>query len=191
MLNIVLFGPPGAGKGTQSKKIEEKYHLLHISTGDLLFREVSAGTLLGQQAKQCMLAGKLVPDETVVSMIENKIKSNLKAAGFVFDGFPRNQKQAVTLDQLLESCQISISAVISLEVEEDELIKRMLQRGAEKGRFDDQNESIVKSRLVTYKQETLPLADYYQKQGKFAAISGIGSVDDIFEQICKKVSNLK
>jgi adenylate kinase len=191
MLNIVLFGPPGAGKGTQSKKIEEKYHLLHISTGDLLFREVSAGTLLGQQAKQCMLAGKLVPDETVVSMIENKIKSNLKAAGFVFDGFPRNQKQAVTLDQLLESYQISISAVISLEVEEDELIKRMLQRGAEKGRFDDQNESIVKSRLVTYKQETLPLADYYQKQGKFAAISGIGSVDDIFEQICKKVSNLK
>jgi adenylate kinase len=138
-----------------------------------------------------MLAGKLVPDETVVSMIENKIKSNLKAAGFVFDGFPRNQKQAITLDQLLESYQISISAVISLEVEEDELIKRMLQRGAEKGRFDDQNESIVKSRLVTYKQETLPLADYYQKQGKFAAISGIGSVDDIFEQICKKVSNLK
>lgn len=188
MLNVILFGPPGAGKGTQSQKIEDKYDLLHISTGDLLFREVSAGTLLGQQARECMLAGKLVPDEIVVGMIENKIKSNKKCNGFVFDGFPRNLKQANTLDQLLKNNGLSISIVVSLEVQEEELVKRVLQRGSERGRFDDQNEDIVRSRLVTYKQETLPLANYYQQQNKFTSISGIGTVESIFEEICKKIN---
>ncbi len=187
MLNVILFGPPGAGKGTQSKKLEEKYNLIHISTGDLLFREVSAGTVLGQQAKECMLAGKLVPNEVVISMIENKIKSNQGAAGFVFDGFPRNQKQAQTLDQLLSAYRLSISMVVSLEVETNELVRRVLQRGSEKGRFDDQNESIIRSRLETYEQETLPLAAYYQKQEKFVNISGLGSVEGIFQQICTKI----
>ncbi len=190
MLNVILFGPPGAGKGTQSQKIEDKYDLLHISTGDLLFREVSAGTLLGQQARECMLAGKLVPDEIVVGMIENKIKSNKKSKGFVFDGFPRNLKQANTLDQLLKNNGLSISIVVSLEVQEEELVRRVLQRGSERGRFDDQNEDIVRSRLVTYKQETLPLAQYYQQQKKFVTISGLGSIEDIFETICEKINTV-
>ncbi len=188
MLNVILFGPPGAGKGTQSKKIEDKYQLLHISTGDLLFREVSAGTLLGQQARECMLAGTLVPDEIVIGMIENKIKANKKCNGFVFDGFPRNLKQADSLQQLLKNNGLGISIVVSLEVPEEELVKRVLQRGSERGRFDDQNEVIVRSRLVTYKQETLPLAQYYQQQNKFTTISGMGTVEGIFDEICKKIN---
>ncbi|GAB4405131.1 MAG: adenylate kinase [Microscillaceae bacterium] len=187
MLNIVLFGPPGAGKGTQSKSIEERYHLIHISTGDLLFGEVSTGTLLGQQAKEYMLAGKLVPDEIVISMIENKIRANRQAKGFVFDGFPRNLHQAQTLDKLLKQNQIEITLVIAFEVDEAELVRRVLQRGQEKGRFDDQNESIVRSRLITYQNETAPLKEYYTAQNKFISMSGRGSIEEIFQTICANI----
>ncbi|NJL13460.1 MAG: adenylate kinase [Microscillaceae bacterium] len=187
MLNIVLFGPPGAGKGTQSKSIEEHYHLIHISTGDLLFGEVSSGTLLGQQAKEYMLAGRLVPDEIVINMIENKIRANRQAKGFVFDGFPRNLHQAQTLDKLLKQNQIEITVVIAFEVDEAELVRRVLQRGQEKGRFDDQNESIVRSRLITYQNETAPLKEYYTAQNKFITMNGLGSIEQIFQAICTNI----
>ena len=190
MLNIVLFGPPGAGKGTQSKKLLEKYKLIHLSTGDLLHREVMANTELGKQAKELMFAGKLVPDEIVIAMIDHQIKTNQSAKGFVFDGYPRTLNQAIALDKLLKDNQMKISLIISLEVEEEELVKRVLQRGKEKGRFDDQNENIVRNRLATYLQETSPVAEYYTKNNDFFKMSGLGKADAIFDKICKKIDSL-
>lgn len=190
MLNIILFGPPGAGKGTQSKKLTEKYHLIHLSTGDLLHREVMAKTELGIQAKELMFAGKLVPDEIVVAMIDHQIKINSQAKGFVFDGFPRTLTQAIALDQQLKSNQLNISLVLSLDVEEEELVKRVLQRGKEKGRFDDQNESIIRNRLATYLHETQAVVEYYTNQQIFARMSGLGDVEEIFARICLKIDKL-
>ncbi|TAF65323.1 MAG: adenylate kinase [Cytophagales bacterium] len=184
MINIVLFGPPGAGKGTQSKKIIEKYQLIHLSTGDLLRAEVMAETELGKKAKDLMSKGLLVPDEIVIGMIENKVKSNTNAKGFVFDGFPRTIAQAEALDNLMSKNNIKISGTVALEVDEVELTKRILERGKLSGRIDDQNETLVKNRVKVYFKETAPVADYYKKQNKFTSIQGIGEVEDIFKQIC-------
>jgi len=190
MLNIVLFGPPGAGKGTQSQKLIDKYQLVHLSTGDLLRSEIAAGTELGLKAKQLMDKGILVPDEVVIGMIEYKLKQNAQAKGFIFDGFPRTVAQAQALDALLEQYQAPISGMIALEVNEEELTKRLLLRGATSGRPDDQNEELVRKRVQEYNSKTAPVADYYAQQGKYTAIHGIGGIEQIFEEICEKIDSL-
>jgi adenylate kinase len=183
MLNLVLFGPPGAGKGTQSAKLIDKYGLIHLSTGDLLRAEISAGTMLGLEAKKLMDQGILVPDSVVIGMIENKLNENKSAAGFIFDGFPRTVAQAEALDQLLAGHQLSIKDMISLEVNQEELTQRLLKRGKTSGRPDDQNEELIRKRVQEYTDKTAPVANYYEAQGKFKGIDGIGEIEEIFEQI--------
>jgi adenylate kinase len=190
MLNIVLFGPPGAGKGTQSQKLIEKYQLVHLSTGDLLRGEINAGTTLGLKAKGLMDKGILVPDEVVVGMIENKIKENSMAKGFIFDGFPRTVTQAQALDYMLSQNNTFITCMIALEVEDEELFKRVLLRGQTSGRTDDQNETLVRKRITEYNEKTLPVADYYRKQNKYISVYGIGEIDEIFSTICSKIDTI-
>ncbi|GAB4009129.1 adenylate kinase [Spirosoma sp. KCTC 42546] len=187
MLNLVLFGPPGAGKGTQSEKLIQKYNLVHLSTGDLLRSQIAAGTELGLRAKQLMDQGLLVPDEVVIGMIENKLRENQSAPGFIFDGFPRTVLQAEALDQLLSHYQAPIATMIALVVNDEELIRRLLKRGETSGRPDDRDEATARRRVSVYNKETMPVADYYSQQGKFAAIDGIGNIDDIFQAICQKI----
>lgn len=187
MLNIVLFGPPGAGKGTQSQKLINTYHLIHLSTGDLLRSEIAAGTELGLRAKALMDQGILVPDEVVIGMIDTKLKENKNAAGFIFDGFPRTVRQAESLDALLEQNNTAISGMIALEVNEEELTKRLLLRGQTSGRPDDQNEELVRKRVQEYNTKTAPVAGYYANQGKYHAINGIGEINEIFTEICEIV----
>ncbi|QNF33827.1 adenylate kinase [Adhaeribacter swui] len=184
MLNIVLFGPPGAGKGTQSQKLIDTYHLIHLSTGDLLRSEIAAGTELGLRAKGLMDQGMLVPDEVVIGMIDSKLKENKDAVGFIFDGFPRTVKQAESLDVLLDQNNTAISGMIALEVSEEELTKRLLLRGQTSGRPDDQNEELVRKRVQEYNTKTAPVAGYYANQGKYHAINGIGEIEAIFTEIC-------
>jgi len=187
MYNLILFGPPGAGKGTQSEKLIEKYQLVHLSTGDILRSEVQAGTPLGIKAKELMNRGELVGDEVVIGMIRSKLESNPNAKGFIFDGFPRTTNQAIALDQLLEELGTSISIMLSLEVDKEELVKRLLSRGLESGRADDQNEEIINNRIVEYNNKTLPIIDYYQSQGKHEAIVGVGSVEEIFNRLSSAI----
>jgi adenylate kinase len=191
MLNIVLFGPPGAGKGTQSQYLIDKYKFIHLSTGDLLRSEISNKTELGLSAQEYMNKGELVPDQVVIGMINNKVKENTQAPGFIFDGFPRTVAQAEALDAILAESNITISGMIALEVEEEELVKRLLLRGATSGRPDDQSEELIRRRVVEYNQKTRPVADYYNGQGKFTAINGIGEIDQIFHSICQVVDSLK
>ncbi|EAY27103.1 adenylate kinase [Microscilla marina] len=187
MLNLILFGPPGAGKGTQSKKLIEKYELIHLSTGDILRGEVAAATPLGLKARDLMSKGQLVPDDIVIGMIDNKFKENKEANGFVFDGFPRTVAQAEALDKLLADNGQSISQMIELKVGDDELMRRILERGKTSGRPDDQKEILIQSRLDVYKNETAPVADHYKAQDKYVAIEGVGSIDEIFEILCGKI----
>ena len=190
MVNIILFGPPGSGKGTQSANLIKKYGLIHLSTGDLLRSEIGAQTPLGLEAKKFMDAGQLVPDEVVIGMISSKLDANPDARGFIFDGFPRTTAQAEALDKLLSLKKTSISAVLSLEVPEDELVKRLLNRGLTSGRSDDANEEIVKARIVEYHSKTAPVADHYAKYGKFKKIKGSGSIDEIFSLLSKEIDEL-
>lgn len=191
MLNIVLFGPPGAGKGTQSQKLIDKYNLIHLSTGDLLRSEIAAGTALGMEAKKLMDNGLLVPDEVVIGMIENKVKEHRGAAGFIFDGFPRTVPQAQGLDKLLHENGTEISCMIALLVEDEELTKRLLLRGQTSGRPDDQNEALIRNRVREYNTKTAPVADYYAGQGKFYTVHGIGDIEEIFRYLCQHVDALK
>ena len=191
MLNIVLFGPPGAGKGTQAEKIIEKYQLDHLSTGDILRAELAAQTPLGQEAKKYMDKGELVPDKVVIEMIGIKIDKNPDANGFIFDGFPRTTAQAEALDILLRQKGTPISIMLSLEVEKNELVKRLLGRGQVSGRSDDQDESIIENRIKVYNNETAPVKGFYEKQGKYQAIDGMGSIDEIFERLCKAINLAK
>ncbi|POY36701.1 adenylate kinase [Solitalea longa] len=184
MLNLVLFGPPGAGKGTQSQKLIDKYQLVHLSTGDILRAEIAAGTELGLEAKKLMDQGVLVPDEVVIGMISNKLDANSNAKGFIFDGFPRTVAQAEALDQLLTSKNTAISGMIALEVENEELKKRLLLRGKDSGRADDQNPEVIQKRIDEYNNKTAPVANYYQGQDKFTGVYGIGVIDEIFSNIC-------
>lgn len=187
MLNIVLFGPPGCGKGTQSEKLIAKYSLVHLSTGDILRAEIANQTKLGLEAKAFMDKGALVPDEVVIGMIATKIDSNKEAKGFIFDGFPRTNAQAAALDKMLAERNIPIKCMLSLEVEKDELVKRLLNRGLTSGRADDQNPQIIENRIQEYNAKTAPVIDFYKSQGKFRGIVGIGSIDEIFERLCKAI----
>jgi adenylate kinase len=187
MLNIVLFGPPGAGKGTQSEKLIEKYGLVHLSTGDILRSEIARGTTLGMEAKQIMDRGDLVSDDIVIGMIEAKLDANPNANGFIFDGFPRTQAQAVALDDLLQKKGTAISAMLALEVDNEELVKRLLLRGKDSGRPDDANEEVIRNRVNEYNNKTLPLKKYYSEQAKFHSINGIGSIESIFNQLTERI----
>lgn len=178
-LNIVLFGPPGAGKGTQSKFLMERYGLEHLSTGDLLRAEIKAETPLGLQAQELMSAGELVPDEVVVGMIRNRLEDSPGAKGFIFDGFPRTRAQAEALDNTLVRIGSSINLMLAMEVEEEELVKRLLGRGATSGRPDDRSEEVVRKRIREYEDKTAPLKDYYKSQGKLRGINGMGTIVDI------------
>lgn len=182
MLNILLFGPPGAGKGTQSEKLIHGHGLIHLSTGDMLRAERKAGTELGKQIQAIMDAGKLVSDDIVIKMIGQKLKEHTGAVGFIFDGFPRTVVQAEALDSLLAGYNTQIEHVVLLEVHEQELVHRLLKRAQEEGRTDDTPATIQK-RIDIYKRETLPVADHYEKKGKLRRISGIGSVEEIYGQI--------
>jgi adenylate kinase len=191
MLNLVLFGPPGAGKGTQSKKLIEKYDLIHLSTGDLLRGEIAQGTELGLEAKKLMDDGKLVPDAVVIGMISNKLDANKDAKGFIFDGFPRTVAQAEALDQLLESKESAISGMTALEVNDDELERRLLERGKESGRPDDANPEVIRKRIKEYNDKTAPVAGFYQTQNKFQNVNGVGSVEEIFGAIVNVIEEYK
>lgn len=188
MLNIVLFGPPGAGKGTQSQKLIEQYKLVHLSTGDLLRSEITGGTALGLEAKKLMDQGILVPDEVVIGMIDSKLNANKSAAGFIFDGFPRTIAQAEALDKLLAGHGEKISCMLSLKVTEEELTKRLLLRGADSGRPDDANEEVIRKRIHEYENKTAPVAGYYAAQGKLTEIDGIGAIDSIFGALCDAIA---
>lgn len=189
MLNLVLFGPPGAGKGTQSEKLIEKYNLVHLSTGDILRGEITQGTELGIEAKKLMDQGILVPDEVVIGMISNKLDSNKDANGFIFDGFPRTVAQAEALDELLKSKSSVISGMVALVVDNVELEKRLLNRGKDSGRPDDANPEVIRKRINEYNSKTAPVASYYKDQNKFTSINGIGTVDEIFNSICRVVDH--
>lgn len=188
-LNIVLFGPPGAGKGTQSKFLMERYGLEHLSTGDLLRAEIKAETPLGLQAQELMSAGELVPDEVVVGMIRNRLEDSPEAKGFIFDGFPRTRAQAEALDATLDKIGSHISMMLALEVEEEELVKRLLGRGATSGRPDDQSEEVVRKRIREYEDKTAPLKDYYKAQGKLRRIQGMGSIAEITTKLTSAIDN--
>lgn len=184
MINLVLFGPPGAGKGTQSENIIKKYNLAHISTGDLFRKHLKEGTALGKLAQKYMDEGKLVPDQVVIDMVDDKIKNDQQVRGYIFDGFPRTVAQADALDQLMNGKGTPISCMISLEVPKDELKKRLLNRGLTSGRVDDQDENKINTRIQVYLDETLPVAKFYESQGKLNALKGVGNIEDIFESIC-------
>ena len=187
MLNIVLFGPPGAGKGTQSENIIKKYGLVHLSTGDIFRFNIKNETPLGNLAKSFMDKGELVPDEVTIRMLESEVQKQSRPKGFIFDGFPRTDNQAEALDVFLESKGTAISLMIALEVPENELVTRLLLRGKDSGRPDDQNEEIIHIRIREYNKKTAPLKDFYTKQGKFRGINGIGSIEDIFSRICDQI----
>jgi adenylate kinase len=183
MLNLVLFGPPGAGKGTQSENLINKYNLTHISTGDLFRKHLGEGTELGKTAQKYMDHGNLVPDEIVIGMVDEKIHSTPNTKGFIFDGFPRTIAQANALDKLMQKNNSQIDTMIALEVSEDELMKRLLIRGETSGRIDDQNEEKIKTRINVYNNETTPVANYYKQQGKLNSVVGIGSIEEIFNNL--------
>ena len=187
MFNIILFGPPGSGKGTQSERLVAKYNLKHLSTGDLLRSEIAASTPLGLEAKKLMDAGQLVPDEVVVGMISTALDANPQVNGFLFDGFPRTTAQAEALDKLLKLKETEIGIVLALEVSDEELVKRLLNRGLTSGRTDDVNETIVRNRIVEYKTKTASVASYYATFNKVKQINGIGSVDEIFAALSHEI----
>ena len=181
MLNIVLFGPPGAGKGTQSQKLIAAYGLVHLSTGDLLRSQIKAGTELGLKAKALMDKGALVPDDVVIGMIADRLRDNPTANGFIFDGFPRTTAQAEALDRLLAEHNTRIACMIALEVDENEVTRRLLERGKVSDRPDDQNETLIRRRVLVYNTETTQVAKYYAAQNKFHGLNGVGDIENIFQ----------
>lgn len=187
MINIILFGPPGAGKGTQSTKIIEKYSLTHISTGDLFRKHLKEGTPLGQLAKGYMDKGNLVPDQVVIDMVDDKIKSSGSTSGTIFDGFPRTIPQAEALDKLLASKQAPIKILIELVVPEEELKKRLADRATKENRPDDAKPEVIENRIAVYKAETVAVAQYYKEHNKYASVIGVGEIEDIFKNICTQI----
>lgn len=187
MLNIVLFGPPGAGKGTQSAKLIEKYNLVHLSTGDIFRANIKGGTELGVLAKSYIDQGQLVPDEVTIRMLESEANKSPEAKGYIFDGFPRTPAQAEALDRFLASKNTEITMMLALEVEEEELKKRLLIRGKDSGRADDQDPAVIQKRIDVYRNETEPVRDFYQAQNKYTGIDGIGSIDEIFARLCNAI----
>ena len=187
MFNIILFGPPGSGKGTQSARLVEQYGLIHLSTGDLLRSEISRKTALGMEAKAIMDRGELVPDAVVVGMIASALENNPMAKGFLFDGFPRTVAQSEALDNLLHQKRTSIGVVLAMQVSEEELVNRLLNRGLTSGRSDDNSEEVVRARIEEYHKKTSVVADYYRKFDKVAEIKGEGSVEEILLLLCSEI----
>lgn len=187
MFNLILFGPPGSGKGTQSEKLVERYKLIHLSTGNLLRSEIAEKTPLGIEAKHFIDKGQLVPDEVVIGMVDSFFDKNPDANGFLFDGFPRTTAQAVALDKLMALKRTEIGLVLMLDVNEEELIKRLVLRGKTSGRSDDADENVQRKRQEVYKNETLPVAAHYQKAKKVSTVDGMGEIDSIFERLCSHI----
>jgi adenylate kinase len=190
MINIVLFGKPGAGKGTQAEFLKGKYNLTHLSTGDIFRYNIKNDTQLGKLAKTFMDKGDLVPDEVTIKMLESEVDKNPHSAGFLFDGFPRTLAQAAALDIFLESKNQSITATVALEADDEILVQRLLERGKTSGRPDDQDEEKIRNRYQEYNEKTAPLMDYYQSQGKFYAVNGIGSVEEVTQRLSKVIDSL-
>jgi len=191
MLNLVLFGPPGAGKGTQATKLVNKFNLIHLSTGDVFRFNIKNKTALGVLAKSYMDKGDLVPDEVTISMLEAEVNKNPNTDGFIFDGFPRTTPQAKALDQFLKSKGTSVTVMLSLAVQKEELIKRLLLRGKDSGRADDANEEVIANRIKVYNEQTAVVANFYSQQNKFRAIDGVGSIDAIFDRLCAVINQYK
>lgn len=187
MINLILFGPPGAGKGTQSTKIIEKYSLTHISTGDLFRKHLKEGTPLGQLAKGYMDKGNLVPDQVVIDMVDDKIKNSGNIKGIIFDGFPRTIPQAEALDKLLASKKAPITILVELVVPEDELKTRLAERAQKENRPDDAKPEVIENRISVYKAETVAVAQYYKQHNKYASVIGVGEIEAIFTNICREI----
>ncbi len=190
MINIVLFGKPGAGKGTQAEFLKEKYNLIHLSTGDIFRFNMKNDTALGQLAKSYMDAGDLVPDEVTIKMLEDEVAKNANSSGFLFDGFPRTIAQAQALDNFLDSKNQNITATIALEADDEILVARLLERGKTSGRVDDQDEEKIRNRYQEYNEKTAPLMEYYTQQNKFYPVNGIGSITEITERLSKVIESL-
>ncbi len=187
MLNIILFGAPGCGKGTQAELIKEKYNLNHISTGQVIREEIAAQTELGKSMQAYISAGELAPDSIVIGMVKNYIASHRDVVGNIFDGFPRTTAQAEAFDKLLAEEGLSVTLMVYMEVPEEELVKRILLRGKDSGRADDASEDVIRNRIAIYREQTEVVAEHYSKQGKYAAIDGVGSLDEVFGRICAAI----
>lgn len=187
MLNIVLFGAPGCGKGTQSELLEQRYGLSHVSTGEIIRKEIASGSELGLQMKEYIGRGELAPDEIVVGMIKNYLAANKDVKGTIFDGFPRTTAQAERFDEVLAALGEKVDLMIYMDVPEEELVKRILLRGKDSGRADDASEDVIRNRIKIYNDQTAVVADYYLAQGKYEAVPSLGTIDEVFERICAVV----
>lgn len=190
MVNILIFGPPGSGKGTQSVKLAEKFNLLHLSTGDMLRAEIAAGTELGKKMSQIMSKGDLVPDEVVIEMIANKIDNSKGQAGFLFDGFPRTVAQTVSLEKMLNDRGMKIDSMLVLEVDHDELVKRLISRAEVSGRPDDSNPAVIENRIDVYREKTEPIIDYCRNKGIYSPVKGMGTIEDIFGRLSVELKKI-
>lgn len=190
MKYFILFGPPGAGKGTQAAKMVEKYSLRHISTGDLLRKEIAAGTELGMKAKSLIDAGSLVPDEVVIGMIDNVFKTEKDIKGFLLDGFPRTEAQAVALDEMLKAAGSEVTSVLSLMIDDEEVVKRIKHRAEIENRADDADEATIRNRIKTYHEKTESVIRHYEAKGKYVEIDGTGTIEEVFKALCEKIDTL-
>ena len=191
MLNIILFGAPGCGKGTQAALIKEKYNINHISTGEVIRGEIMGGTELGKSMQGYIEAGQLAPDSIVIGMIHNYMQEHKDASGNIFDGFPRTTAQAVAFDEILSADGESVSVMIYMDVPEEELVKRILLRGKDSGRADDASEDVIRNRIAVYREQTAIVAEHYSKQGKYVAIDGVGTLEEVCERICAAIDAAK
>ncbi len=189
MINIILFGPPGSGKGTQAALLVERYGLEHVSTGDLFRKEIGNGSFLGKQAQQYISRGELVPDEVTIGMLRQKVETHSEAEGFIFDGFPRTVAQAEALDRLLAEEGTAVHLLLSLEVDDEEIVKRIKGRAVVSGRPDDADEGVIRHRIAVYKKETAPVFEYYEQRGKSHRVNGIGSIEEIFRRLCALIDH--
>lgn len=191
MLNIILFGAPGCGKGTQAARIKEKYNINHISTGEVIRGEIARQTELGKSMQEYIAAGQLAPDTIVIGMVRNYMSEHREAVGNIFDGFPRTTAQAEAFDTLLAEDGLSVTLMIYMDVPEEELVQRILLRGKDSGRADDASEDVIRNRIAVYREQTEVVAEYYSKQGKYVAIDGVGTMDEVFDRICAAIDSHK